>query len=169
MPKSLEFISLVPWTFIAMLANVYILYRIVKYFLFKPVQDILAKRQVEIDTIYNDANDLKIQAESTKVEYSQKLKTADSKAKEMVASAVKVAKEQEEVIVALANSQAKSIVKKAENDIQQMQRKAMGTLKDDISQMAMDIASKVAKKEISKEDHELLINECIEDFKGDLA
>jgi ATP synthase, F0 subunit b len=169
MPASLEFISFVPWTFIAMLANVYILYRVIRHFLFKPVQDILEKRQIEVDTIYGDANELKLQVQSIKEEYNEKLKNVGVEAKEIVASAVSVAKRQEEEILLEANAQAKHIVKKAEEDISQMQRKATTMLKEDISQMAVDIASKVAKKEISKEDHSRLIDECIEDFRGDLA
>ena len=47
-----------------------------KKFLFKPIQNILAERQQEVDTLYADADSAKQDAESAKAEYESHLLTA---------------------------------------------------------------------------------------------
>ena len=47
-----QFVSLAPWTIIFQICNLLILVALMKKFLFKPVQNILNKRQKEIDGIY---------------------------------------------------------------------------------------------------------------------
>ncbi|MDD4688730.1 MAG: F0F1 ATP synthase subunit B [Eubacteriales bacterium] len=165
MPETLDFITLVPWTFVAMIANVYILYKLIRRFLFKPVQDILEKRQQAVDAIYDEANRTKSGAEQIKRQYDKKLSLAEAEAKAVVSSATDFAKIQEEEIIADAKMRARHIVDKAEADAEQIQRKAAVTLKDDISQMAIDIARKVVKREISPEEHNRLIEDCVNSFE----
>ena len=50
---------------------------------------------------------------------------------------------------------------KAEAQIEQEKKKAMNELKDEISGIAVDIASKVVEREIDEKDHEELISEFI--------
>lgn len=165
MPQTLDFISLVPWTFVAMIANVYILYRLMRRFLFKPVQEILEKRQQTVDEIYDEADKAKADAEQIKNEYEQKLSTADREAKTVIASAMDAAQKRESEMLADAKSQANHIVAIAEADAEQIQRKAVLTLKDDISQMAVDIARKVMQKEIDQETHQQLIDDSIKQLE----
>ena len=44
------------WTFIAQILNLFIQMYLFKKFLFKPIQNILAQRQQEVDTLYADAD-----------------------------------------------------------------------------------------------------------------
>jgi F-type H+-transporting ATPase subunit b len=50
----------------------------------------------------------------------------------------------------------------AEKDIEREQKKAVNALKDDISTMAMLVASKVLEKDMSVEDHKGIIDDVIE-------
>ena len=52
-------------------------------------------------------------------------------------------------------------MEKAEAQIEQEKKKAMNELKDEISGIAVDIASKVVEREIDEKDHEALISEVI--------
>lgn len=159
---TLDFISLIPWTFIVMIANLYILYRVLRRFLFKPVQSMLAKRQEEIDGIYEGANKASFDAENTKKLYDEKLENAESEAKAIISSASSAARKKEAEIIGGAKIQAQNIIVKAEADVVQIQRKAAAVMKDDISQMAVDIARKITEKEIDAKDHEALIENYIE-------
>ena len=62
----LELISLNIWHIIATIANLLILTLILKKFLFKPVQNVLAQRKKEVETLYTGAEEAKAQAESDK-------------------------------------------------------------------------------------------------------
>ena len=66
-----------------------------------------------------------------------------------------------EEIIREANAQAVSIKAKAERDIEQERRKAVNEIKDEIGDMAMEIAGKVIGREINSSDHEKLIDDFI--------
>ena len=156
-----ELVTIVPWTLIAQLLNLFITVLVMKKFLFKPIRNILQKRKEMADAEIADATKAKEEAESLKSEYEASMKTARDKANEIVANAQKAATQQSEDIIKEANAQAISIKSKAEKDIEQERRKAVNEIKDEIGDMAMEIAGKVIERELKASDHEKLIDEFI--------
>ena len=51
----LSLVGIVPWEFVAQIANLLIQAALFKKFLFKPVQGIIAKRRGEVNAIYGEA------------------------------------------------------------------------------------------------------------------
>ena len=155
--------DLVPinWTFIAQICNLFIQMFLIKKFLFKPVREILAKRQAKADADIREAKEAKEEAASLKAEYEQNMLEAKEKANELLATAQKNATAKSDELLREANSQAAAIKQKAEADIAQERRKAVNELKDEIGSMAMEIAGKVIEREISEKDHTKLIDEFI--------
>ena len=49
-------VELAPWTTIAQICNLLLQIVLFKKLLFKPIQNILAKRQQEVDSLYDEAN-----------------------------------------------------------------------------------------------------------------
>ena len=156
-----ELVTIVPWTLIAQLLNLFITVLVMKKFLFKPIRNILQKRKEMADAEIADATKAKEEAESLKSEYEASMKTARDKANEIVANAQKAATQQSEDIIKEANAQAISIKSKAEKDIEQERRKAVNEIKDEIGDMAMEIAGKVIERELKASDHEKLIDDFI--------
>ena len=64
-------------------------------------------------------------------------------------------------VVGTAKADAARLREKAEAQIEQEKKKAMNELKDEISGIAVDIASKVVEREIDEKDHEELISEFV--------
>lgn len=157
-----ELVTLIPWTFIAQICNLFIQILLIKKFLFKPIRNIVAKRKELADAEIKDATKAKEEAEAVKAEYEQNMKEAKDKASEILTSAQKTANAQSEEIIKNAEEQAVQIKAKAEKDIALEKRKAVNEIKDEIGGMAMEIAGKVIEREISAEDHEKLIDEFIE-------
>ncbi len=157
-----ELVTLIPWTFIAQICNLFIQILLIKKFLFKPIRNIIAKRKELADAEIKDATKAKEEAEAVKAEYEQNMKEAKDKASEILTSAQKTANAQSEEIIKNAEEQAVQIKAKAEKDIALEKRKAVNEIKDEIGGMAMEIAGKVIEREISAEDHEKLIDEFIE-------
>ena len=157
-----ELVTLIPWTFIAQICNLFIQILLIKKFLFKPIRNIIAKRKELADAEIKDATKAKEEAEAVKAEYEQNMKEAKDKASEILTSAQKTANAQSEEIIKNAEEQAVQIKAKAEKDITLEKRKAVNEIKDEIGGMAMEIAGKVIEREISAEDHEKLIDEFIE-------
>ena len=142
-------VSIIPWTFIAQLCNLFIQLYLIKRFLLKPINAVLEHRK-EMAT-----------AEMIKAEYEQNMAEAKEKANALITNAQKSAALQSEEVIQEANRQAAAIKAKAESDIEQEKKKAVNELKGEIGGMAMEIAGKVIEREISEKDHEKLIDEFI--------
>ena len=160
--------TLVPWTFIAQILNLFIQVYLIKRFLFKPINEMLAKRKAMADAEISDATKAKEEAIAMKTEYEQNMQDARTKASEILSSAQKTAAIQSEEILKEANAQAAALKEKAEKDIAQEKRKAVNEIKDEIGGMAVEIAGKVIEREISEEDHTKLIDEFIANVGGKL-
>ncbi|MDD3429368.1 MAG: F0F1 ATP synthase subunit B [Oscillospiraceae bacterium] len=166
--KVLDFISIVPWTIVAQICNLLILTLLVKKFLFKPVQAILAKRQQEIEDTYTAADTAKESAETLKAEYETHLASAKEEAAEILKSATQRATVRSEEIITDAKHTAANVKAKAEADIAQEKKKAMNEMKNEIGSIAMSIATEVIGREVNEKDHTALIEDFIKNV-GDAS
>lgn len=156
-----DLVTIVPWTFIAQICNLFIQMFFIKKFLFKPVREILAKRQEKADAEIRQAEADKAEAASIKATYEKNMIEAREKANDILQTAQKNAEAKSEEIIKEASAQAVSMKAKAEQDIAQERRKAVNEIKDEIGSMAMEIAGKVIEREISEKDHAKLVDEFI--------
>lgn len=154
-------VSIIPWTFIAQLCNLFIQLYLIKRFLLKPINAVLEKRKAMATAEITEAEKAKEEARAIKAEYEQNMADAREKANALISSAQKSATLQSEELLQEANRQAAAIKAKAESDIAQEKKKAVNELKGEIGGMAMEIAGKVIEREISEKDHEKLIDEFI--------
>ena len=157
----MQLVFLAPWTLIAQWCNLLILMLLVKKFLFKPVLAILQKRQDEVDKIYADANKAKEDANTLRADYENRLAAAKEEAGEIVKAASAQAQHRSTELVSEAQAKVAAMMTRAEAEIAQEKKKAINEIKDEISGMAVDIASKVVEREISAKDHEKLIEDFI--------
>ena len=146
------------WTFIAQICNLLIQMLLFKKFLFKPVKAVIEKRRAEVGELYSQAEEARTTAEHDKAEYSKKLLEANEEASQIVRSANERAGRQGDEILREAQEKAQQLLKKADEDIAQERVRAMNEIKNDISQMAVDIASTVVEKEIDASEHKTLID-----------
>lgn len=154
-------VSIIPWTFIAQLCNLFIQLYLIKRFLLKPINAVLEKRKEMATAEITEAEKAKEEARAIKAEYEQNMADAKEKANALITNAQKSAALQSEEVIQEANRQAAAIKAKAESDIEQEKKKAVNELKGEIGGMAMEIAGKVIEREISEKDHEKLIDEFI--------
>ncbi len=161
--QSLDIISINLWSILISLANLLIIFLLLKKFLFKPVKKTFAVRSAQIDKIYGDANAAKAEAEESKTLYEQKLAGAKDEAEEILSSARERADRMSDEIVGQANAKAAAKVKRAEEEIAQEKKKAMSEIKNEISTISVDIAEKLIGREIDERDHSELIDKFIEE------
>ncbi len=161
MVQSLDIISVNIWQILISLINLLIIYRILKKFLFKPVQKVMNERQAQVDRIYGDANQSRAQAEQMKQEYEQRLASAREEADGLVKNAVQTAQKRSDQMVSEASAQASRIKQKADEEIAQQKKKMLQDVRDEISDLAVEIASKVVEREISPRDYDGFVDEFI--------
>ena len=163
---NLDIISLNIWHVAAALLNLLVLTWILKKFLFVPVQNLLAQRQAQVDTLYAEAEEANTAAKADRAAYEEKLAGAHAEAEEIVRSATVRADRMSDKILAEAAAKAADKMRKADADIAQEKKKALNDAKDEISSMAMAIAEKVVGRELNVQDQERLVDSFI-DALGD--
>lgn len=168
MPEYVDLVSIMPWEMITQLCNLLILTLLVKKFLFKPVQKILAERQAAADAVLSEARAAKERAETMQAEYEESMTGARDEAARIVEDATRAAGQRSEELLAEAAASARRMKERAESEIEQERKKALNEVKDEIGGMAMEIASKVVEREIDEKDHQALIDEFIKNV-GDAS
>lgn len=162
--QTLDIISVNIWSILISLANLIIIFLILRKILFKSVKKTLDVRRAQIDKLYDDAGAAKAEAEGEKALYDEKLAGAKAEAEGILYAARERADRMSEEIVSDANAKAAQRVKKAEEEIAQEKKKAMSELKNDVSALSVDIAEKIIEREIDEKDHGELIDKFIADM-----
>ncbi len=160
--KVQELVTLVPWTFVAQILNLFIQAYLIKRFLLKPVQKVLDERRAKADASIAEAQKAKEEAVTMKEDYEKSIAGAKNTANEILTSAQKTAQAQSDQILQEAAAQAAAIKAKASADIEQEKKKALADIKNEIGDMAVGIAGKVIEREVNEDDHKKLIDEFIE-------
>lgn len=160
--QSLDVISVNLWQILISLLNLLILFLLFKKFLFKPVNNMLAKRQSEIDSKYEAADEAKRSAEEDKKLWDEKISTVKAETDEMIKKAQDSAKRQGDTIVSKAKEQADGIIRQAENQAQLEMKKAEEGIKNEIVEVSAALANKLLEREINADDHRTLIDSFIE-------
>ena len=157
-----QLVTIAPWTLILQICNLLLQIYLFKRFLLKPVQNILAQRQAMANQELDAAAAAREEAETAKVEYIQSLAGAKVEAAALVRTATQTAQTRSEQIILEAKEEAAAIRAKASSDIAQERKNAVNAIKNDISGIAVSIASKVVEKEIDEKEHEALIQDFID-------
>ncbi|MCH5201944.1 MAG: F0F1 ATP synthase subunit B [Oscillospiraceae bacterium] len=145
-------LNLDPWNILFTVINLLIFFLIIKFFLLKPVRNIIDKREKLIEQEFTEAADTKKAAEDLKAEYEGNIQSAQKKAAEITADAKKTANAQRENILNQANNQARSIVEKAQKDAKLEYDKTISKLESEIAGLALAAAAKVVKENVSEND-----------------
>ena len=164
MLQTLDVISINIWHIIISLLNLVILFLILKKLLFKPVKKIFAERQAQVDNIYNEANEANNQAQANKQEYEEKLSHSKEEATNILRNARELAEQSSNEILQEAQNKADLAVQKANAEIASERKKAINEIKNEISEISIDIAEQVVGREIDTKDHSDLINDFIENI-----
>jgi len=160
--QTLEVISVNLWQILISLLNLLILFLLFKKFLFKPVNNMIAKRQSEIDERYDAADEAKRAAEEDRLFWDEKIGTVKAETDKMIEKAQNNAKRQGDAIVTKAKEQADGIIRQAETQAQLEMKKAEEDIKREIVEVSTALANKLLEREINPEDHRGLIDSFIE-------
>ncbi len=162
--QSLDVISVNFWQILVSLANLVILFLIIKKFLFKPVKKVLAQRQETLDNKYLEAQQAVSEAEENKKTWENKIQSAQSEADAIIKNASDDAKLRGERIVADARDKADGIVRQAQTEAELERRKAEEGIRREIVDVSAALTEKLLGREISVQDHRDMIDSFIEEI-----
>ena len=133
-----------------------------KKLLFKPVQNMIDSRQKEIDDLYADAGRSKAEAEELKTQYEGQLSEANAERERILKAAHQRALQQQETMLREAQEQAARTLKRADEQIELEKKQARNELKNEVSDMAVQIAGAVLARDVKPAEHEALIDSFID-------
>ena len=156
----LSLVGIVPWEFVAQIANLLIQAALFKKFLFKPVQGIIAKRR-SYATLVTHLTAPFMQSEL----YDElKILKARVEAGQIVKAAAENAEARATQLIQSAQQEAAGIMEKAYAEIDREKKKTVNEIKDNISGMVVALAEKVVEKEINAGDQQALIDQFIKEM-----
>ena len=159
-----SFVGVNVWTMLFAWCNLLIIYLFLKKILFKPVKNMIDSRQKEVDDMYSSAESAEADAKAMKAEYEEKLAKANDESEEILRTAQRRALLKEEEILKEAAVEATRIRDRATDEIAMEKKRMLGEIKDEVSGMAIDIASAVIGREVSPSEHEKFIDSFIDEI-----
>ncbi len=145
------------------LANVLMLFLILRKILFKKIIDIMDARDADIKNNIEAGEKAKEEGMKFKSEYETRIQDARDEGQMIVDFARKRAEEKSDTIISEAKKEAEYIKQKANNEIAKEKEQAFNNIKSEISEIAVLAASKVIEKDIDKAKHEDLIENFIKE------
>ena len=125
------------------LINVAVAYIIIKKVIFKPIKNIITKRQEAIAASVDEAEKSKIEAAKNAEESKKAIDDARTQASQIIEDARKDASEMQAVAKKKAEDEASEILSRAQTEANRMKKVAIEEMKDEISDLAVAIAGRV--------------------------
>ena len=157
-----------PVTLIAQICNLLLQMFLVKVFFLDKIKAILDARREAADKEITDAKTAKEEAMVIKATYEQNMLESKAKAEMILQSAQQTAAKRGEQIISDVQKTAVAMKQKAEAEIAQEKKRALNDAKNEISEIAMAIASKVVSREITEADHAKMVDSFIDELGGEV-
>lgn len=152
------------WTIVTFL----ILLGLLARFAWRPLLDALEQRQEVIRKSLDDARQARHELEQVKTEAARLLSEARAEANGIVSRTRSDAAAFAEELRVKARADADALVKRAEKQIEMQTSRAMENIRRETVELSVAIASKILRRDISKEDNERLMSETLKEMQSRL-
>ena len=137
--------------------NIVVLYVILRVILYKPINNFLQNRKVQIEADLEAAQKAKEEAEQLKLSYEDKLDKADAEAKKLVSAGNEEASKTASVIIKSAENQAEELIVAAKNKAETQRKETIIAMEGQITDLAVELAQQIIQREVSEEDNKKVI------------
>ena len=139
-------------TFFITIANLLILFLVLRKLLFKPVTAFMDARAKKIKDALSEASILKLQAQEMAARYDGLMAEADAEAERLVKEGEDRAKAEAKALLDKATIEASETRRRGEEAAEREREKARQELMSDIAALAADVAGMLVGKAASAED-----------------
>ena len=147
------------FTVINLLVLVFFLYR----FLFKPVRDILAARQNELDNSYREAEEATQKANALKKQYEDSMAQIDAERQEKLEKSRMQATNEYDEIIGNAREKATKIIADAKIEAERQAEQKQHEMEEEVAMLVAKAAYKIAASKDSAENNQKLYDTFLED------
>ena len=160
------------WSIIWSIANILILYILLRIFLFKPVNRIMDERTKNIQNDIDTAKKSREEAEAIKQQYTDELSNARKEAQDIIMKAHDDAEAEKSAIIERSKTEADKIIadaviadagKAAETERKRVIEQAQSQIAD----LAIEAASKIVGANVDDEKNRRIVDDFLADEGGD--
>jgi F-type H+-transporting ATPase subunit b len=152
------------WTIVTFLVLVGLLAR----FAWRPLLDALERRQEGIRKSLDDARQARQELERVKADAAKLLSEARAEANDIVSRTRSDAARFADEMKVKARADAEALVKQADRQITMQTNRAMESIRREAVELSIAIASKILRRDISREDNERLIQDTLQEMQSRL-
>ena len=150
-------------TFIFTVINVLVLVFFLYRFLFKPVRDILAARQNELDNSYREAEEATQKANALKKQYEDSMAQIDAERQEKLEKSRMQATSEYDEIIGNAREKASKIIADAKIEAERQAEQKQHEMEEEVAMLVAKAAYKIAASKDSAENNQKLYDTFLED------
>ncbi|MEA4923315.1 MAG: F0F1 ATP synthase subunit B [Eubacteriaceae bacterium] len=152
------------WSALMIVANVVILYFVMKHFFFEKIHNFMQARQDAVKDAIAAAEDINKKADLKMENYQRKIARVESEGRDIIRDSKMKADEQAKRIITEAGEKAGEMTSKAEKEIQREKVKALAGMRSEVTTLALMAASKIMEQELSgSEEQKKLVDKVIEE------
>ena len=142
--------------------NLLLLLAVIIYFARKPIKAFFGERRTQIQDELRRAAELKTEAESRYTDWQRRLTDLDTELETIRATARERAEAERERIVADAEAAAERTRRDAHAAVEQELRRARERLREEASQLAIEIAAERLEEQLTDDDRSRLLDEFVQ-------
>ena len=149
-------------TLIIQLCSTGVMLLIFKKFLWVPMQNYFAKRAGFIESQINEAKDMNEKAKAFMIESDKQARESAREYRDIVEKAKSDALKVRDDIIVEAKKEAASKIEQAQKEIEAEKVQARQDMKEEMVDIAMEVATKIMNKEMNTKENQVLIEEFVE-------
>jgi F-type H+-transporting ATPase subunit b len=153
--------STIFWSIIVFVILIVVLWR----FIFKPVNNIISKRQTEIQESINSADKQKEEAQKFLEEQKIQLDEAKKEARKIIEDGKTAARKVKGEIEEKALEKSRAIMEAAMSEINTEKERSIAEVKNKMVDIALAATEKMIAKNLSEKEHKKLIEETLQEVE----
>ena len=154
------------WSIVEAVANIIILFILLRVFLFKPLNKMKEERTRTIQENLDSAEKAKAEAEEMKEQYENTIGDAKEEAKSIIMKAHEDAESERAAIIKKAHEEADQKVAEADKEIENERKKVLRQAQSEIADLAIEAASKIVGANVDDEKNRRLVDEFLSNEEG---
>lgn len=149
------------WSIFEAVANIIILFVLLRIFLFKPINKIKSERTNTIQNNLDSAEKAKEEAEELRQQYEDSISEAKEKANQIIIKAHEDAEAERSAIIKKSQEEADKIVADADKAIENERKRVLRQAQSQIADLAIEAASKIIGENVDDEKNRRLVDKFL--------
>ena len=149
------------WSIFEAVANVLILFVLLRIFLFKPLNKIRDERTRTVQDNLDSAEKAKTEAEELRQQYEDSISEAKEKANQIIMKAHEDAESERSAIIRKSQEEAEKIVADADRTIENERKRVLRQAQSEIADLAIEAASKIIGENVDDEKNRRLVDKFL--------